>query len=159
MLAVGFALAVLSILGTAKIAVALLVLGVPIIDTFWIIIRRLSHGRSPFTPDRGHLHHRLLDLGLTHRGVVLLIYGMCCSLAVLSFYLTQRDQLYAFAGFIVGGGVLLFMLTRRGHSDALEADSYPDDVDPSDAPPDAQLRYSDPDARRVGVARIAPDER
>jgi UDP-GlcNAc:undecaprenyl-phosphate/decaprenyl-phosphate GlcNAc-1-phosphate transferase len=158
-LAVGFALAVLSVLGTAKIAVALLVLGVPIIDTFWIIIRRISHGRSPFTPDRGHLHHRLLDLGLTHRGVVLLIYAMCCALAVLSFYISQRDQLYAFAGFIVGGGVLLFMLTRRGHSDALEADSYPDDVNPSDPPTDAQLRFSDPDARRVGVARIAPDER
>ncbi len=158
-LAVGYALAVLSVLGTAKIAVALLVLGVPIIDTFWIIIRRVSHGRSPFTPDRGHLHHRLLDLGLTHRGVVLLIYGMCCVLAVLSFYLSQRDQLYAFAGFIVGGGVLLFMLTRRGHSDALEADSYPDEMPSNDPPPDASVRYADPDARRVGVARIAPDER
>jgi UDP-GlcNAc:undecaprenyl-phosphate GlcNAc-1-phosphate transferase len=158
-LAVGFALAVLSVLGTAKIAVALLVLGVPIIDTFWIIIRRVSQRHSPFTPDRGHLHHRLLDLGLTHRGVVLLIYGMCCILAVLSFYLSQRDQLYAFAGFIVGGGVLLFMLTRRGHSEALEADSYPDDEPSADAPADAQMRYADPDGRRVGVARIAPDER
>jgi len=50
---VGFALAVLSILGTAKVAVALLVLGVPIIDTFWIIVRRLAAGQSPFTADRG----------------------------------------------------------------------------------------------------------
>ena len=49
-LRVGYALAVLSVLGTAKVAVALLVLGVPIIDTFWIIIRRVSQGRSPFTP-------------------------------------------------------------------------------------------------------------
>ena len=64
---VGYALAVLSVLGTAKVAVALLVLGVPIIDTFWIIIRRLAQGRSPFSADRGHFHHRLLDLGLTHR--------------------------------------------------------------------------------------------
>ena len=48
--AVGYALAVLSILGTAKVAVALLVLGVPIIDTFWIIVRRLAQGQSPFTP-------------------------------------------------------------------------------------------------------------
>ncbi len=47
---VGFTLAILAILGTAKVAVALLVLGVPIIDTFWIIVRRLSQGRSPFTP-------------------------------------------------------------------------------------------------------------
>ena len=46
----GYTLAVLSILGTAKVAVALLVLGVPIIDAFWIIVRRLAQGRSPFSP-------------------------------------------------------------------------------------------------------------
>lgn len=50
--AVGYALAVLSVLGTAKVAVALLVLGVPIIDTFWIIIRRMASRRSPFDADR-----------------------------------------------------------------------------------------------------------
>src|SRR6478735_12519043 len=54
---VGYTLALLSILGSAKVAVALLVLGVPIIDTFWIIVRRLATGHSPFTPDRGHIHH------------------------------------------------------------------------------------------------------
>ena len=64
---VGYSLAVLSILGAAKIAVALLVLGVPIMDTFWIIVRRTAARRSPFAPDRGHIHHRLLDLGLSHR--------------------------------------------------------------------------------------------
>jgi len=48
---VGYALAVLSVMGTAKVALALLVLGVPIIDTFWIIIRRVSQGRSPFSAD------------------------------------------------------------------------------------------------------------
>ena len=124
----GSALAVLSILGTAQVAVALLVLGVPIIDTFWIIIRRVSHGKSPFTPDRGHLHHRLLDLGLTHRNAVLLIYAICIVLAVLSLYLSTRDQLYTFSGIAVGGGLILFLLTRRGRpSEALSAESYPDD--------------------------------
>ena len=78
---VGYTLAVLSILGTAKVAVALLVLGVPIIDAFWIIVRRLVQRRSPFSPDRGHLHHRLLDLGLSHRQTVLLIYAICIGLA------------------------------------------------------------------------------
>ena len=74
----GYALAVLSILGTAKVAVALLVLGVPIIDTFWIIIRRARRAAARRSrADRGHLHHRLLDLGLTHRGAVLLIYAIC----------------------------------------------------------------------------------
>src|SRR5207344_548642 len=74
---VGYTLALLSILGSAKVAVALLVLGVPIIDTFWIIVRRLTKGRSPFTPDRSHIHHRLLDRGRSHRDTVLVIYGIC----------------------------------------------------------------------------------
>ncbi len=126
--AVGYALAVLSILGTAKYAVALLVLGVPIIDTFWIIIRRVSHKKSPFTPDRGHLHHRLLDLGLTHRQAVLLIYAICAVLAILSLYLSTRDQLYTFVGIMVGGGLLLFLLTRRGRrAEALSAETYPEE--------------------------------
>ena len=81
---IGYSLAVLSILGTAKVAVALLVLGVPIIDTFWIIVRRLANRRSPFSPDRGHIHHRLLDLGLTHMQTVLLIYVICAVLGLLS---------------------------------------------------------------------------
>ena len=74
----------------------------PIIDAFWIIVRRLAQGRSPFSPDRGHLHHRLLDVGLSHRQTVLLIYAdlhrpragfrCCCSGA---------GQVYAFLGVFV----------------------------------------------------------
>lgn len=124
----GFSLAILSILGTAKVAVALLVLGVPIIDTFWIITRRLLAGRSPFTPDRGHIHHRLLDLGLTHRRAVLLIYALCIALAALSLLLTGSGPLYAFMGIVIGFGLLLYLLTRRaGAETALDARSYPDE--------------------------------
>ena len=89
---IGYTLAVLSILGTAKVAVALLVLGVPIIDAFWIIVRRLASGRSPFSPDRGHLHHRLLDVGLSHRQTVLLIYGICVGLGVLALFLSGATR-------------------------------------------------------------------
>jgi UDP-GlcNAc:undecaprenyl-phosphate GlcNAc-1-phosphate transferase len=120
---IGFSLAVLSVLGTAKVAVALLVLGVPIIDTFWIIVRRIAARRSPFTPDRGHLHHRLLDLGLSHRSAVLLIYAICGALAVLSLLLSGAGQLYAFLGILVVGGVVLAALTRRSQ-EALHAHSY-----------------------------------
>jgi UDP-GlcNAc:undecaprenyl-phosphate GlcNAc-1-phosphate transferase len=106
-MAVGYALAVLSILGTAKVAVALLILGVPIIDTFWIIIRRIATGSSPFEPDRGHLHHRLLDLGLSHRGAVLLIYAMSAVLGVAGIALSSSGAgpLYAFVGVVLAGGV------------------------------------------------------
>ena len=123
---VGYTLAVLSVLGTAKVAVALLVLGVPIIDTFWIIVRRISEGRSPFTPDRTHIHHRLLDLGLSHRQTVLAIYGICIALAVLALILTGATQLYAFLGVFVASGLVLFLPTRGGfrRPDELEAESY-----------------------------------
>lgn len=121
---VGFTLAVLSILGTAKVAVALLVLGVPIIDTFWIIVRRVLSGQSPFTPDRGHIHHRLLDLGLSHSQTVLVIYALCLALAALSFVLSGTGQLYAFLGLAVVFGLALFLLTREETEDALEAETY-----------------------------------
>ncbi|MCU0484366.1 MAG: undecaprenyl/decaprenyl-phosphate alpha-N-acetylglucosaminyl 1-phosphate transferase [Chloroflexi bacterium] len=109
---VGYTLALLSILGTAKVAVALLVLGVPIIDTFWIIVRRLAAGRSPFSPDRGHIHHRLLDLGLSHVQTVLLIYGLCAALGILSLVLSGSGQLYAFLGALVVFGLVLLLLER-----------------------------------------------
>ena len=88
----GYTLAVLAILGSAKVVVALLVLAVPIIDTFWVIVRRLSAGRSPFSPDRGHIHHLLLDLGLSHRSTVLLIYVVCATLGLMSLLRLEHDR-------------------------------------------------------------------
>ena len=108
----GYVLAVLAILGSAKIVVALLVLAVPIIDTFWVIVRRLSSGRSPFSPDRGHIHHRLLDLGLSHRSTVLLIYLVCATLGLMSLLVSSAIGVLAFLGALVVLGVLAFALRR-----------------------------------------------
>ncbi len=121
---VGYTLALLAILGSAKVAVALLVLGVPIIDTFWIIVRRLATRRSPFTPDRKHIHHRLLDLGLSHGQTVLVIYALCLALAVLSVVLSGTGQVYAFLGLAVAFGVGLFLLTRFETAGALGPEAY-----------------------------------
>jgi len=124
----GYLLAVLAILGSAKVAVALLILGVPIIDTFWIITRRLLSGHSPFTPDRGHIHHRLLDLGLSHRGVVLLIYAITVVLAVVSVLLSGGSgPIYAFMAIVIGSGIVLLLITFRGPDAALEATTYESD--------------------------------
>ena len=131
---VGYSLALLSILGTAKVAVALLVLGVPIIDTFWIIVRRLLEGRSPFSPDRGHIHHRMLDLGMSHRQTVFAIYGICLLLALLALLLSGVSQLYAFLGVFLAFGVILFVPTRGAlrRPEELEADAYDPDPDARD---------------------------
>jgi UDP-GlcNAc:undecaprenyl-phosphate/decaprenyl-phosphate GlcNAc-1-phosphate transferase len=109
----GYALAVLSILGEAKVVAALLVLAVPIIDTFWVIVRRLSSGRSPFSPDRGHIHHRLLDLGLSHRATVLLILGVCATLGLMSLLLSTATGVFAFIAALVVFGLVAVALARR----------------------------------------------
>lgn len=108
----GYALAVLAILGSAKVVVALLVLAVPIIDTFWVIVRRLSSGRSPFSPDRGHIHHRLLDLGLSHRSTVLLIYLVCATLGLMSLLVSSETGVLTFFGALVVFGIVGFALRR-----------------------------------------------
>lgn len=143
---VGYTLALLAILGTAKVAVALLVLGVPIIDTFWIIVRRLSQGRSPFSPDRGHIHHRMLDLGLSHRQTVFAIYGLCLGLALLALALSGVTQLYAFLGVFLAFGLVLFIPTRGAfrRPAELDAKAYDDHL------PDASDDEQTPEGRGPG---------
>jgi UDP-GlcNAc:undecaprenyl-phosphate GlcNAc-1-phosphate transferase len=78
----GYSLAVLSIMGIVKVAalfsmlVPMLILAVPIFDTGFAIIRRLIQGKSPFEPDNRHLHHRITELGYTHRQTVFIIFGI-----------------------------------------------------------------------------------
>lgn len=85
---IGFLLAVFSIIGGAKIAAALMVMGLPIADVATVIGYRLLHRRSPFKGgDRAHLHHRLLDLGLTQRQVVVLFYALTAFLGGLAISL------------------------------------------------------------------------
>ena len=75
----GFMLAGISVIGAVKSAatialiVPILALGLPILDTTFAIVRRYRGGVPIFKPDKGHLHHRLLDLGFTQRQAVLLM--------------------------------------------------------------------------------------
>jgi UDP-GlcNAc:undecaprenyl-phosphate GlcNAc-1-phosphate transferase len=77
---IGYALAVTSLLGAkgstaVALAVPVLALGLPIMDTLLAIVRRMLERRPVFSADRGHLHHRLVEMGLTHRRAVLVLYG------------------------------------------------------------------------------------
>lgn len=110
----GFALGTLSIIGGAKAATALLVLGIPILDVAWQILFRLRHGCSPFVGDRGHLHHRLLDLGLPPRLVLLFFYLFSALFGVLA--LTLPSGLYKLYALVVLGVLTiaaLFFAVRR----------------------------------------------
>ena len=111
---VGTMLAVLSIFGTAKVAAALLVLGVPIIDTFYVLVRRLLQRQPPFAPDRGHFHHRLLDVGLSHAQAVLLIYALTLGFGAVALLTNGRTQVIAFIGAVIVFGVVVLALAQRG---------------------------------------------
>lgn len=87
----GLALAVLSIIGGAKIATALLALGLPVLDVAWVIFYRTVHGRSPLTADRGHLHHRLLDLGWSQARIVGFVAGVSAVFGTLALVLPSRE--------------------------------------------------------------------
>jgi UDP-GlcNAc:undecaprenyl-phosphate GlcNAc-1-phosphate transferase len=82
----GYNLATLAILSPAKIATALLVLAVPIIDGAWRVIDRLRHGRSPFYGDRGHLHFRLVDQGVPVRRIVLGYYAVSLTFGLVAIF-------------------------------------------------------------------------
>jgi UDP-GlcNAc:undecaprenyl-phosphate GlcNAc-1-phosphate transferase len=126
----GTMLAVLSIFGTAKVAAALLVLGVPIIDTFYVLVRRMVSGQPPFAPDRGHFHHRLLDVGLTHQQAVLLIYLLTAGLGSLAFMTTGRAQLVTFVGLAVLFGVAVMALAQRSSkAEELDPGLYREEAD------------------------------
>ena len=92
----GFMLAIVSILGVAKtytaavIVLPVIVLGLPIFDVLFAIVRRLIKGKSikaVFTPDKGHLHHKLVEKGFTPKQAVLILYGLSASLGMFAIIL------------------------------------------------------------------------
>ncbi len=85
----GFSLATLSMLGFKQVTIVsfvtpLLIIGVPLSDTFFAIVRRWVNKKPIFAPDKGHLHHRLQDLGFSHRRTVLIIWGVSAVFGVLA---------------------------------------------------------------------------
>lgn len=104
----GFVLGIISIIGGAKIATAVLVMGLPIIDGLWLTIYRQMHGRSPVERDTAHLHHRLLRAGLSQQQIVLLMSGVSLIFGLASIYLPTRwAKLWAI---VVMAGLLLVVL-------------------------------------------------
>jgi UDP-GlcNAc:undecaprenyl-phosphate/decaprenyl-phosphate GlcNAc-1-phosphate transferase len=114
----GFLLAVCSIAGplqkasaTVSIAVPIVALGVPIIDTLLAMVRRFLERRPLFSPDRGHIHHRLLDMGITHRRAVLIIYGVTVALCIGSIAIAFGRN-WEVGAAVLGVSALLFGLIR-----------------------------------------------
>jgi len=113
----GFALATISVVGGAKIATALLALGVPILDTAWVIVYRVLNGKSPLHADRGHLHHRLLDAGLSQTQIVAVFALMTAIFGTLALALPTRE-LKLFAMLAMGAIVLTLVGLLARHQSA-----------------------------------------
>lgn len=91
----GFTLAVMSVQGVFKLhtvisfLVPLSIFALPLLDTTVAIIRRVAHGKSPFSPDRGHLHHKLVDMGFTQKNAVRILYAICALLGLVAVVFTD----------------------------------------------------------------------
>jgi len=95
----GFTLGVLSIIGGAKMASILLAMGLPLLDVAWQITSRLLRGQNPALGDRGHLHFRLADMGLSQRQIVVGYYLFCALFGGLTLLISSR--LYKFIALLV----------------------------------------------------------
>ena len=109
----GYLLGVLSILATAKVGVLLVVLGIPLIDTGYVIINRILNKKSPVWGDRNHLHHRLLDAGLSKGQVALFYWGVTAILGVIALNLNTNAKIYTMVGVAVLLGGLIIWLAQK----------------------------------------------
>lgn len=126
----GYAMACLSIMGLVKsqtgaaLAIPLLALGVPLFDTVLSPLRRFVRGRKMFCPDRGHIHHRIVALGLTSQKAVLIIYSITLVLCVAAVVLTNlRDERAGLFLVLMGAGAIL-LVRKLGYFEYLASDKF-----------------------------------
>src|SRR5713101_5692447 len=105
----GLGLAVLSIMGGAKIALAIIVLGVPILDVAVVMINRIRRGQSPLHYDKTHLHYRLMATGLNTRQICYMFYGLTFLFGLLALSVPKDDPNAHFFKLVIIGVVVLTM--------------------------------------------------
>jgi UDP-GlcNAc:undecaprenyl-phosphate GlcNAc-1-phosphate transferase len=107
----GYVLAVISVQGVFKVhavitfIIPFLILGVPIFDTTFAIIRRIVTGRHPFSADRGHLHHRLIDMGFNKKQSVRILYAVSALLGISSIMFVMQKIVYTIIIIVVSLGI------------------------------------------------------
>ena len=120
-LLLGYILGVLAIISGGKIAIALLVMGIPILDVAWTIIRRLLKGKNPFRfADRQHLHHRLLALGIGQRRTVLVFYCFSLIFGLSGLFLQSRGKFWALIALV---GIMMALIIGFWYMDRKRKDN------------------------------------
>lgn len=114
---VGFMLGILAIISGGKVATALLVMGVPILDVAWVILRRVFWERKSLgESDAQHLHFRLLTAGLSQRKSVLVLWGLSALFGVTSLFLQTKGKVYSLLILLFVTTILAIWVTRRTNS-------------------------------------------
>lgn len=123
----GYMLAGFTVLGALKgpvtvaILIPLIALGVPLFDTLFTPIRRFILGQRIFSPDRKHLHHRLLDLGFSQRNAVLLLYGFSILMGVIAIITVHAQDEGIALILLVLSGMIVLAIRKLGYLDFMKS--------------------------------------
>lgn len=112
----GFWLGVLSILSFGKIGTFIVVLAIPMIDAIYTLIRRIKKGVSPFKADRGHFHHRLMELGWGKRRIAVFYWFITGILGCASLFLSGIEKLIAFMIVALLLALFFFIIDKKQRS-------------------------------------------
>lgn len=165
-LLLGYILATMSVMGLFKMyaivsfAVPFLILGLPLFDTLFAIIRRVFSGRSPMSPDRGHFHHRLIDMGLNQKQAVAILYTISAVLGLCAVVLATSGEIRALVvlvAFCIAGGIGAIVYSSAQKQNNGEADGDGGDEE-STAPDAPETTSADTGTDGSDKARGAGDE-
>ena len=146
-LLLGYVLATISIIGLFKFqavvsfAVPFLALALPLFDTTLSFIRRLLKGQNPMSPDRGHFHHRLLDMGLSQKQAVLVLYAISGLLGLCAVVISTNGEIRAIifiAAILVAAGIVYFAYRKGKRTSTAETseESVENPAEPGEIPVD-----------------------
>src|SRR5205823_5329934 len=123
----GFMLSALALAGKQSkaptlvaIAIPLVSFGLPLMDTMLSVVRRFLGGKSVFSADREHIHHKMMDLGLTHRQVVIVLYGISALFALLSIFVMYPGKGLVGLVFFVVGAIFFVGVQHLGYAEFSE---------------------------------------
>lgn len=113
----GYMLAILAIFSGGKVATVFLVMGFPLLDAAWVIVRRILAGQAPWKGDLQHFHHRLLTAGLSPRRALFVIYFFSVLFGVIALFLGSKQKLVALVALLILmlciGGLVVYYSRRR----------------------------------------------
>ncbi len=130
-LLLGYVLATISIIGLFKFyavisfAVPFLVVGLPLFDTAFAFLRRILSGKNPMSPDRGHFHHRLIDMGFSQKQAVAIAYAISGILGLSAVVITTNGEIKALillAAFFVAAVIVVFVVKGKGRESENSSD-------------------------------------